>query len=251
MIADAATGRASPAGRRRARRHAEGRVQGRGPHGRDRSGRPARAPAGRRGGDGPGAAPAGRPRDHRDRARVRVRQRRRRPVERRRGLGRAAARSTPTARPGASATACGPGPGWRSPSSCPTPSGARGGAGSPTWPSAAPGIGAVVDLRGTTDDRGRELQVTEVAVVDELAGAAELVMGKSSGIPVAVVRGVDPRGSAPATSARRSSAPPTRTSSAERARLDLPAGRCGPPSSDLAGGCDLRRTSPRHARRAA
>jgi coenzyme F420-0:L-glutamate ligase/coenzyme F420-1:gamma-L-glutamate ligase len=54
------------------------------------------------------------------------------------------------------------------------------------------GIGAVVDLKGTTDDRGRELQVTEVAVVDELAGAAELVMGKASGIPVAVVRGVDP-----------------------------------------------------------
>ena len=54
------------------------------------------------------------------------------------------------------------------------------------------GIGAVIDLKGTTDDRGRELLVTEVAVVDELAGAAELVMGKSSGIPVAVVRGVDP-----------------------------------------------------------
>ena len=54
------------------------------------------------------------------------------------------------------------------------------------------GIGAVVDLKGTTDDRGRELQVTEVAVVDELAGAADLVMGKSSGIPVAIVRGVDP-----------------------------------------------------------
>ena len=54
------------------------------------------------------------------------------------------------------------------------------------------GIGAVVDLKGTTDDRGRELQVTEVAVVDELAGAADLVMGKSSGIPVAVVRGIDP-----------------------------------------------------------
>ena len=36
------------------------------------------------------------------------------------------------------------------------------------------------------------MQVTEVAVVDELAAAAELVMGKSTGIPVAVVRGVDP-----------------------------------------------------------
>ena len=54
------------------------------------------------------------------------------------------------------------------------------------------GIGAVVDLRGTTDGHGRELEVTEVAVVDELAGAADLVMGKASGCPVAVIRGVDP-----------------------------------------------------------
>jgi coenzyme F420-0:L-glutamate ligase/coenzyme F420-1:gamma-L-glutamate ligase len=54
------------------------------------------------------------------------------------------------------------------------------------------GIAAVVDLRGTTDALGREMQVTEVCVADELAGAAELVMGKSSGVPVAIVRGVDP-----------------------------------------------------------
>ncbi len=54
------------------------------------------------------------------------------------------------------------------------------------------GIRAVVDLRGTEDSRGRELQVTEVCVVDELAGAAELVMGKATGIAAAVVRGVDP-----------------------------------------------------------
>jgi coenzyme F420-0:L-glutamate ligase/coenzyme F420-1:gamma-L-glutamate ligase len=54
------------------------------------------------------------------------------------------------------------------------------------------GIAAVVDLRGTVDAQGRELQVTEVCVADELAGAAELVMGKASGVPVAIVRGVDP-----------------------------------------------------------
>lgn len=53
------------------------------------------------------------------------------------------------------------------------------------------GVAAVVDLRGSADAHGRELQVTEVAVADELAGAAELVMGKADGIPVAVVRGVD------------------------------------------------------------
>jgi coenzyme F420-0:L-glutamate ligase/coenzyme F420-1:gamma-L-glutamate ligase len=54
------------------------------------------------------------------------------------------------------------------------------------------GIRAVVDLRGTEDSRGRELQVTEVCVVDELAAAAELVMGKAAGIAAAVVRGCDP-----------------------------------------------------------
>jgi coenzyme F420-0:L-glutamate ligase/coenzyme F420-1:gamma-L-glutamate ligase len=54
------------------------------------------------------------------------------------------------------------------------------------------GVAAVIDLRGTEDALGRELQVTEVCVADELAAAAELVMGKSSGVPVAIVRGVDP-----------------------------------------------------------
>ena len=54
------------------------------------------------------------------------------------------------------------------------------------------GIAAVVDLRGTSDAFGRELQVTEVCVADELAAAAELVMGKAEQVPVAVVRGVDP-----------------------------------------------------------
>ena len=53
------------------------------------------------------------------------------------------------------------------------------------------GIAGVVDLRGTPDSLGRIMQVTEVAVADELASAAELVMGKSSGVPVAVVRGAD------------------------------------------------------------
>jgi coenzyme F420-0:L-glutamate ligase/coenzyme F420-1:gamma-L-glutamate ligase len=56
----------------------------------------------------------------------------------------------------------------------------------------AAGIAAVVDLRGTPDALGREMQVTEVALVDEIAAAAELVMGKANGVPVAVVRGLDP-----------------------------------------------------------
>ena len=53
------------------------------------------------------------------------------------------------------------------------------------------GVAAVVDLRGTPDARGRIMQATEVCIADEIASAAELVMGKSSGVPVAVVRGLD------------------------------------------------------------
>jgi coenzyme F420-0:L-glutamate ligase/coenzyme F420-1:gamma-L-glutamate ligase len=52
------------------------------------------------------------------------------------------------------------------------------------------GVAAVVDLRGTRDAGGRELQATEVCVADELASAAELVMGKDRSVPAAVVRGV-------------------------------------------------------------
>ncbi len=54
------------------------------------------------------------------------------------------------------------------------------------------GLRPVLDLRGTEDAYGRELQVTEVAIVDEIAGAADLVMGKATGVPVAIVRGIDP-----------------------------------------------------------
>jgi coenzyme F420-0:L-glutamate ligase/coenzyme F420-1:gamma-L-glutamate ligase len=53
------------------------------------------------------------------------------------------------------------------------------------------GIAAIVDLRNTQDALGRPLMVTEVAVADEIASAAELVMGKATGVPVAVVRGLD------------------------------------------------------------
>jgi coenzyme F420-0:L-glutamate ligase/coenzyme F420-1:gamma-L-glutamate ligase len=51
------------------------------------------------------------------------------------------------------------------------------------------GIDAVIDLKGTKDWLGRELEVTEIAVADELASAADLAMGKSEGIPAAIVRG--------------------------------------------------------------
>ena len=52
------------------------------------------------------------------------------------------------------------------------------------------GVAAVVDLRGSFDTQGRELQATQVCVADELAAAAELVMGKATGVAAAVVRGV-------------------------------------------------------------
>ncbi len=52
------------------------------------------------------------------------------------------------------------------------------------------GIPAIVDYRGTRDTFGTELEVTEVAVADEIAAAADLVMGKATGVPAAVVSGV-------------------------------------------------------------
>ena len=52
------------------------------------------------------------------------------------------------------------------------------------------GIAAVLDLRDTPDALGRNLKVTEVAIADEIASAADLVMGKSAGIPAAIVRGL-------------------------------------------------------------
>jgi coenzyme F420-0:L-glutamate ligase / coenzyme F420-1:gamma-L-glutamate ligase len=56
------------------------------------------------------------------------------------------------------------------------------------------GLTPLRDLRGVRDGAGYELHATQIAVADELAGAAELVMGKVSGIPAALIRGVDARG---------------------------------------------------------
>jgi coenzyme F420-0:L-glutamate ligase / coenzyme F420-1:gamma-L-glutamate ligase len=53
------------------------------------------------------------------------------------------------------------------------------------------GVVALRDLRGLRDARGYELHATQIAVADEVAGAAELVLGKVGGTPVAVVRGLD------------------------------------------------------------
>jgi coenzyme F420-0:L-glutamate ligase / coenzyme F420-1:gamma-L-glutamate ligase len=53
------------------------------------------------------------------------------------------------------------------------------------------GIRPLLDLKGTRDRVGYELHATVIAVADELAGAAELVLGKTDGVPAAVIRGVD------------------------------------------------------------
>ena len=60
----------------------------------------------------------------------------------------------------------------------------------------AAGLHVLDDHRGGIDDFGNELVVTQVAVGDELAAAADLVKGKLSGVPVAIVRGVDAPGPA-------------------------------------------------------
>ncbi len=53
------------------------------------------------------------------------------------------------------------------------------------------GMAPLADYVGQVDRHGYELRVSSLAVADELAGAAELVMGKLSGVPVAIVRGYD------------------------------------------------------------
>ena len=61
------------------------------------------------------------------------------------------------------------------------------------------GLEPLRDLRGVRDAAGYELHATQIAVADEIAGAAELVMGKVAGIPAAIVRGLDVSGEGRAT----------------------------------------------------
>jgi coenzyme F420-0:L-glutamate ligase / coenzyme F420-1:gamma-L-glutamate ligase len=53
------------------------------------------------------------------------------------------------------------------------------------------GLRPLLDLRGVRDSAGYELRTTMIAVADEIAGAAELVMGKTSRVPAAIVRGLE------------------------------------------------------------
>jgi coenzyme F420-0:L-glutamate ligase/coenzyme F420-1:gamma-L-glutamate ligase len=58
----------------------------------------------------------------------------------------------------------------------------------------AAGIRPLLDLRGTRDRTGYELHATTIALADEIAGAAELVLGKTRSVPAAIVRGLDAAG---------------------------------------------------------
>ena len=59
------------------------------------------------------------------------------------------------------------------------------------------GISAVTDPRGQTDAYGNTLEMTQVAIADELAAAGDLVKGKLGGVPVAVIRGMATDGRLP------------------------------------------------------
>ena len=58
----------------------------------------------------------------------------------------------------------------------------------------AAGIRTLLDLRGARDRTGYELHATTIALADEIAGAAELVLGKTRGVPAAILRGLDVAG---------------------------------------------------------
>ena len=49
----------------------------------------------------------------------------------------------------------------------------------------------LIDYRGLEDSHGNVLKVTVIAIADELASAAELMMKKSAGVPVIIVRGLE------------------------------------------------------------
>ena len=58
----------------------------------------------------------------------------------------------------------------------------------------AAGIRTLLDLRGARDQAGYELHATTIGLADEIAGAAELVLGKTRGVPAAILRGLDVAG---------------------------------------------------------
>jgi coenzyme F420-0:L-glutamate ligase/coenzyme F420-1:gamma-L-glutamate ligase len=85
----------------------------------------------------------------------------------------------------------------------------------------AAGIAPFRDHRGETDPYGNELQITQMAVIDELAAAGELVKGKCDQVPVAVVRGYHPAPPPPLLPSAASShpAPPASVQAASAASV--------------------------------
>ena len=194
LIADAAAAQDTPLARRRLpRRHPEDRVEGRGPARAARPRRPRRAPRARRVGVGAHRAPARRPHHQRDARTASCARTRASTCRTSTRAGPRCCPSTPTARPSRIRDALRGHARRRG----------RGHHLRHVRPAVAPGPHRRRDRRGRASPRsstcaarptrsGRELQVTEVAVADEIASAAELVMGKAAGVPVAIVRGLDP-----------------------------------------------------------
>lgn len=89
----------------------------------------------------------------------------------------------------------------------------------------AAGVPPLLDLRGTADDNGQTLEMTEVAVIDEIAAAADLVKGKTGRTPVAVVRGLNLPGDGSARDLIRDSAEDLFALGAAEARLSAVSGR--------------------------
>ncbi len=118
--------------------------------------------------------------------------RRRGRLQRRLGLSWRCCRPTPTPAPRRCGPGCANASASRSASSSPTPWAGPGATARPTSRSARPALAVLHGYAGGSDRHGNELLVTEVAVADELAAAADLVKGKLTGIPVAVVRGLHP-----------------------------------------------------------
>ena len=98
----------------------------------------------------------------------------------------------------------------RSPSSSPTASAAPGAWARPRWRSAAPASPRSTTGAGARDAGGRELEATLIAIADEAAAAADLVRDKASGVPAAIVRGLDRYVTAERRPRRRGPAPPPR-----------------------------------------
>ena len=116
----------------------------------------------------------------------------------------------------------------------------------------AAGLRVLDDLRGTRDRSGYELRSTQIAVADELAGAAQLVMGKADGIPAAVVRGLDLAGDGERARARHPARPrplPLSADSRIAAASASVASSAAESGSSSSTRCSSRRVRPRCSRR--